>query len=95
MSRNRWLIALIGLVATGSFLIEAWPLSVAGVVAMAFVGRGFLAVPLGFLFDLAFGAPTGLAMYAFFPFTIAALAVLALRYGARGHFLNRVSRDTL
>ncbi len=95
MSRDRWLIALIGLVATGSFLIETWPLSIAGVIALAFVGRGFLAVPLGFLFDLAFGAPTGLAMYAFFPFTIIALAVLALRYGARGHFLNRASRDTL
>ena len=95
MSRNRWLVALISLVATGSFLIEAWPLSLAGIVAMAFVGRGLLAIPMGFLFDLAFGAPLGLAAYAFFPFTIVALAVLALRYGVRGYFINRASRDTL
>ncbi len=95
MKSNRWLLLLITVVAFGSFLLGAWPLAAAAVAAVAFVGRGFLALPLGFLFDLAYGAPVGLASYLIFPFALVGLVALAGRYAAERYFLNRASRDTL
>ena len=95
MNANRWLIALIFVVTSGSFLLELWPLAAAGVVAMGFVGRGLLALPLGLLLDLAYGAPVGPAAYLFFPFTVAALATVIVRYSTRRYFIKRTSSEHL
>jgi hypothetical protein len=95
MKKNSWIIALIFVVTAGSFLIEFWPLAAAGVIAMGFVGRGLLALPLGLLLDLAYGAPAGPVAYVFFPFTIAALLVVIVRYWSVRYFFDRTSRDTL
>ena len=96
MTKNkRWLVALVFLIAAGSFLLGWWPVAIVGIVAMGFVGRGLFAVLLGLLFDLAYGTPLGLAAYLFFPFTLLGLGVVAVRYGARRYFLDRASRDTL
>ena len=95
MKQNYWLIAIIFAVTAAGFLLELWPVSAAGIVAMGFVGRGFLAFPLGLLLDLAYGTPLGPAAYLFFPFTILGLFIVVVRYGARRYFINRASRDTL
>lgn len=91
MKKNRWLIALIFVAAAGGFLLELWPIAVAGVVAMGFVGKGYIALPLGLLLDLAYGTPLGPAYYLFFPFTILGLLVIVLRYSAARYFLDRAS----
>lgn len=89
--KNRWLLALIFLVTAGSFLLELWPIALVGVIAMGFVGRGFLAPLLGVLLDLAYGAPLGTAAYLFFPFALTGLLVVILRYSTRHYFIDRAS----
>ena len=95
MTRNRWLAALIFVVTAGSFLLEMWPVATVGVIAMGFVGRGFLAPLLGLLLDFAYGAPLGTASYLFFPFALLGFIVVALRYSTRRFFLDRASPDKL
>lgn len=95
MKAQRWFIALIFVATAGSFLLGAWPVAAAGVVAMGFVGKGFWAPPLGFLLDLAYGSPLGPALYLFFPFTILGLVVAIGRYYATRYFLHRGSQDHL
>lgn len=95
MKKDRWLAAVIFAATAASFLFGFWPLAAAGVVAMGFVGRGFFAVLLGLLLDLAYGSPVGPAAYLFFPFTILGAAVAVGRYGAGRYFMNRSFQDHL
>ncbi len=92
---SRWIIMLSFLVAAAGFMIGFWPLEVAGLAGMSFAGRGFLAVPLGFIFDIAYGAPTGALEVLFFPFTILALVLVAARYFASKYFFDRSSTRRL
>jgi hypothetical protein len=89
------MLAITFLVASAGFLLQLWPLALAGVVAMACVGRGWYAIPAGFLLDLAYGAPVGALAYLFFPFTIAALAVVVVRFWMGRYFFDKTSQDKL
>jgi len=62
---------------------------------MACVGRGWFAIPAGFLLDLAYGAPVGTMYVLVFPFTIAALAVIVIRFWAVRYFLDKSSQERL
>ena len=94
-SSNRWLLALTFLVASAGFLMQLWPLAAVGIVAMGFVGRGWVAIPAGFLLDIAYGSPVGAFESLFFPFTILALVVIVLRFWASKYFLDKSSRTRL
>ncbi|MDP4020540.1 MAG: hypothetical protein Q8P58_00655 [Candidatus Adlerbacteria bacterium] len=95
MKYSRSLFALIFLVTAAGFLLEWWPIAVAGVAAMGFVGRGYFAPLLGLLLDLAYGAPAGFIAPLFFPFTILGLLIVVGRYIALRYFMNRASRDRI
>lgn len=95
MNSTRWTLALIFLVTAGSFLLGFWPLAAVGVAAMGFVGKGYTAVLLGLLLDLAYGAPVSSAGYLFFPFTILGLFVVVVRYWGLRYFINRDSQERL
>ena len=92
---HRFMAAGAFLVAAAGFMLGLWPLEAAGVLSMAFVGKGWLAVPLGFLLDIAYGSPVGALHYLFFPFTILALVVIILRFWGNKYFLDKTSQDTL
>lgn len=92
---TRWLLALTFLVASAGFLLEMWPLALAGVIAMGCVGKGWFAIPMGFLLDLAYGMPVGTLKYVFFPFTVAALLVIVIRFWTSRYFFDRTSGDKL
>lgn len=94
-TRTRILLALCFLISAAGFLLESWPLQVVGLAAMTFVGRGFFALPLGLLLDLAYGSPMGALHYIFFPFTILALVLIIARYWAGKYFLDKSSKSTL
>lgn len=92
---HRPFIALTFLVASAGFLLQLWPLTLAGVVAMGFIKKGWYAIPAGMLLDLAYGAPVGLFQYAYFPFTIVALAIFVIRFWATKYLLDKTSQDRL
>ena len=72
-NKNRNLVLAIAFlfVATG-FLVPFWPLSVVGIVGAALLGHFVFALIVGAILDLAYGSPTGLLHYTFFPFTLLA-----------------------
>lgn len=82
---NQVIFAIIFLLASVGFLLPFWPLAALAVILAAFLGHPFYAVILGVLLDFAYGAPTGMKYYLFFPFTILAgvsfgLKILGLKY---------------
>lgn len=92
---QRIVAAAFFIFAALGYLLSVWPLSLAGVVLMALWGRWFLAVIVGLLLDLAWGAPLGLAHFLYFPFTIAAVvAALARLWGGR-YFIDRNPQERL
>lgn len=95
-SATRRSILAIGLVlAAGGFLLPFWPLSVLGVVLLALWGRWFVALVVGLLLDLAWGAPVGLAHFLYVPFTeLAVVAALARLVGSE-YFISRTPPETL
>ncbi len=95
MKATHWLALSIYVVSSASFVLQFWPLAAVGVIALTFVGGGLLSLPLALLLDLAYGEPTGYAAYLFFPYTVAALAIVTIRHTAGRYFLRRASRDTL
>lgn len=92
---NRWMIAIGFLIASTGFLLELWPVALVGVVAMACIGRGWYAIPAGFLLDLAYGEPVGWLSYLFFPFTIVALIVVVVRFWMGRYFLDKTSQERI
>ncbi len=72
-----------------------WPLSVVGVVLAALSGRWIFAVIVGLMLDLAWGAPTGMYRYLFFPFTIVALAGFIVRYWGSRYFLDKNPQERI
>lgn len=92
---HRWLLALTALVTSAGFIMQMWPLALVGVLAMACVGRGWFAIPVGLLLDLAYGAPFGTVAFMFFPFTIAALGVVVVRFWTSRYFFDKTSQDRL
>ncbi len=72
-----------------------WPLSVVGVVLAALSGRWIFAVIVGLMLDLAWGAPTGMYRYLFFPFTIVALVGFIVRYWGSRYFLDKNPQERI
>lgn len=88
ITSRRWtLAALIALWAAG-FLIPLWPLSVLGVVLVALLGRWFLALLLGLVLDLAWGAPPGMLHFLLFPMTLCAILAALVRLVASKYFIS-------
>ncbi len=95
-SKNIYLIlaasfALVG----GGLLFPFWPLSVLGVALAAFARRFVFTVCMGILLDLAWGAPTGMFSYFFFPMTALSLLFVLARIVADRYFLRKNFPDTL
>ncbi|MDE1924770.1 MAG: hypothetical protein KGH79_01135 [Patescibacteria group bacterium] len=95
MKKNTtWLLAVSFVLAAAGFLLPFWPLSAAGILVLACSGRFILAIALGLLLDIAYGAPIGRFHFLFFPFIILAAAGGAARYAAM-HYLRKSPTDTL
>jgi len=83
------------LLVLAGFLIPFWSLAALAVVAAAFLGEIVMALILGLLLDLVYGAPTGTFSFLLFPFTLLALlCVVGERTGVRMLF-DRSESDTL
>jgi len=61
------------------FVFSWWPLAVLGVIIAALYGKWSLALTLGLLLDLLYGAPLGMTHWLLFPFTLLVLMSLAVR----------------
>lgn len=93
MFRNRTVIMLSFLATATGFLAGFWPLAVFGVALATISGHWITAILLGFLLDLAYGAP-GLLHYIYFPITLSAVVGTVLRIVIAGKLRTRGS-DTL
>jgi len=93
--RNNYLIfAVCGAAVAAGFVLEMWPLSVAGVVLAALCGRWVSALFLALTLDVLYGTPSGLLHYLYFPVTLFALACVAARAAVRTR-IRITHRDTL
>jgi hypothetical protein len=81
------------LVALG-FLVGFWPLSVAGILLAALMGRWAAAVLLGLLLDIAYGTPVGRLHFLYLPFTLLALLGVLARQ-LKLHYFRRPPVDHL
>ncbi len=95
IKQKKWVFILAFLLASGGFVIPFWPLEVLGILAAAFGGLGVFAIGLGLLLDLAYGMPTGVLHYLFFPFTLLALFALVGKYFSLRVLFERADHDTL
>ena len=68
-----WISAISFALAGAGFLLPFWPLSALGIALAAFTGRPILAIALGLLLDIAYGAPVGRWYVLYIPFTLTAL----------------------
>ena len=89
-----WISAGSFALAAAGFLLPFWPLSVLGIALAAFTGRWMLAIVLGLLLDIAYGAPVGRWQMLYIPFTLAALVCTFLRYIA-SRYMRKKYQDTL
>jgi hypothetical protein len=87
--RDRWILCAFFVLAALGFVLPFWPLSALGVALIALWGRWLIALFIGLLLDLAWGAPLGLFHIIYFPFALlAVVAALARLLGAK-YFINR------
>jgi hypothetical protein len=75
-----WLRGLSFVLVAAGFLLPFWPLEVLGILVAGFSGLWMLAIILGLLLDLAYGAPVGRWHVVYFPFTLLALLCDAAYY---------------
>ena len=92
---SRWIYATTFLLAAAGVLLPFWPLSIAGVLIAALSGRWIFAVIIALLVDLAWGAPTGVLHFLYFPFTLLALAAAAARMWGGRYFLDKHPQEKL
>jgi hypothetical protein len=92
---SRFIYAVSFLLAAAGFILSLWPLSVLGVALAALSGRWISAVLIGLLLDIAWGAPTGMYRYLFFPFTLLALMGFMLSHFGGRYFLDRHRQERL
>ncbi len=93
MFRNRTVILVSFLTTATGFLAGFWPLAVFGVLLATVSGHWVTAILLGFLLDLAYGAP-GWLHYIYFPLTALAVVGSVLRVVIVGKLRKR-GGDTL
>lgn len=92
---SRFIYAVSFILVALGFLMPLWPLSIAGILLAAFSGRIIFAVLVAFVLDIAWGAPTGLAQYLYFPVTLVALVSIAVRLLSSRFLLQRGSPEHL
>ncbi len=92
---KKWILIASFLLVSGGFIISFWPVCVLGVLFAAFGGVPVGAVAFGLLLDLAYGAPSGLTHYLFFPFTLVALVAIVGRWVAMRFMLQRGAQERL
>jgi hypothetical protein len=88
-SPKKWIMILAFLLASGGFVLAFWPLEIIGILVAAGGGVPLMALGIGLLLDLAYGAPLGLAHYLYFPFTIAAFLAIGGRLLAGRFMIER------
>ena len=93
--KQKWIFIAAFLLAAGGFLVPFWPLEILGILVGSWAGSGLIAVALGLLLDLAYGTPTGITHYLFFPFTLLATVALLARYIGARFLFERSRHDTL
>lgn len=86
---SRFIYAVSFILLAVGFVMSFWPLSIAGVLLAAFSGRIIFAVFVAFLLDVAWGAPTGLAHFLYFPVTIVAVLAMLIRVISSRFLLSR------
>jgi hypothetical protein len=84
-THNTMTVLSVMLVIAG-FLVPLWELQVIGILLAGLSGRLIVAIGLGLLVDIAYGTPTGIFHFLYFPFTLLAL----LSYG-----LSRLGKSFL
>jgi hypothetical protein len=89
-----WMLALSLMLAAAGLLLPFWPLSFLGMLLAALLGRWILAIILGLVLDSIYGAPIGSLHVLYFPFTLAALVAVVLRYYVSA-FILPGRKDTL
>jgi hypothetical protein len=88
-AKNRWVVAAYLVFGAIGFLLPFWPLSALCVLMLALGGRWFVALLLGLVLDLAWGAPVGLLHALMFPFTLLAAVSALVRLAAADYFIDR------
>lgn len=95
-NRNRNLILAIAfLCAASGFIINFWPLEVVGIVGAALLGHYIFALLVGVMLDLAYGTPTGILYYLFFPFTLLAAASVLGRIVGKKFLIRKTPPEHL
>lgn len=89
-----WDILLAFFAVAAGFLIGFWPVSVAGVLLAAVLGRWVSALILGLLLDVVYGVPQGFLHIIYFPVTLFALLAVVARSLVAGR-IRIVDRNTL
>lgn len=96
MTQNsRWIYAVSFVLASSGFLMPMWPLSVLGVMLCALSGRFIFGFVMALLLDIAWGAPTGMAQYLYFPFVLLALVSSAARFFGERYFFDRSLQERI
>lgn len=93
-SQNVWLVSALLCMGVG-FVLQWWPLGLIAICIAAFTGHGGVAVGLGFVLDIVYGAPPGLLHYTFFPFVLSALVAWLLHMFMRRHFFDSSRQERL
>ena len=88
MNKTRLLLSACFLLAALGFLLPMWPLSALGIFLAGLSGRYMFAITMGLLFDVAYGAPMGALHFAWFPFTLLAIAAQLCRVFGKRYFLG-------
>ncbi len=94
MHKNPLIVTVSLLLVIAGFFVPLWPLSVLGLLLLALTGHYVVAVVIGLLLDIAFGAPTGVLHFLYVPFTLLSLGISLLRYIFSDYFRDE-GRDTL
>ena len=82
-------------VAAAGLLVGFWPLCVLGIAIAVLYGHEFFGIGMALIFDLIFGAPTGVLHYVHFPLVVFSLICFIIRSVALRYVLERDSVDTL
>lgn len=94
-TQKKWLWCISFLLVSGGFIFGYWYVSLIGILVAALGGSAVAAIGFGLLLDLAYGAPLGLTMYLYFPFTILGAALSLLRYGVGRYTLQFRAQEHL
>jgi fatty-acid desaturase len=93
--QKQWLMMVTFLLVSGGFIIGYWEISVVGIICAAFGGAPIAAIFFGLLLDLAYGAPSGLEHYLFFPFGLLALLCSIVRWFGIRYMLEHRAQERL